>query len=623
MSEYPASGEHLDDPLRARLQEIAEVAPALSADIRRILVDAGPEGDEPKIEVVPARSGLDSLKIEDRWIHSSFDPQREASRRIQAMEMPEEPQDGMIVLGLGLGYLNEALQRDDRVRAICGTTIAVVFHPELLKIAVLHRPQEWWSTYGPNRIVPAWLPGTLVPVLQQHEIRSFQCLTLTAAGEAFPEMLAAVTTALEHYRERTEVNRNTLRRFGRLWVRNTIRSIRQFGIYRGVDNLVHCAPGVPVIVCGAGPTLDDVLPQLRDHRDSALIIAVDTSVIALQNAGIEPDLAVISDPQYWNTRHLDLLTATSAVLVAEPATHPRTLRLWPGRAVMSASLFPLGAYIDSRTNRHLKLGSGGSVATSAWDLARVIGATSISMAGTDLGFPRYRTHCAGSYFEARLARVAHRLQPAEHGLWRYLHGARAVMTPAAGGGTIPSDSRMKVYRSWFSERPDQYPAISTVLLSPESSAIPGIPFATLETWIANHGDRSCVAAARARLRTITPESTTDATPVLQELLNSLREMEQIAAAGVRICSDIRRDQDLLDDTALLRRLAPLDEIDRRLGALDDREIVGFVSGSVLEEISAGTATTASELLRQAETLYNTLLDAAVFHIDLLEHYDFS
>jgi len=100
-------------------------------------------------------------------------------------------------------------------------------------------------------------------------------------------------------------------------------------------------------------------------------------------------------------------------------------------------------------------------------------------------------------------------------------------------------------------------------------------------------------------------------------------LEQIAAAGVRICSDIRRDQDLLDDTALLRRLAPLDEIDRRLGALDDREIVGFVSGSVLEEISAGTATTASELLRQAETLYNTLLDAAVFHIDLLEHYDFS
>ena len=100
-------------------------------------------------------------------------------------------------------------------------------------------------------------------------------------------------------------------------------------------------------------------------------------------------------------------------------------------------------------------------------------------------------------------------------------------------------------------------------------------------------------------------------------------MERIAAEGVKVCNDIRRDQDLLDEATLLQRLASLDEIDRRLGALGDREIIGFVSGAVLEEISAGTATTASELLKQAETLYHTLLDAAVFHIDLLEHYDFS
>ncbi|HKK47724.1 MAG TPA: 6-hydroxymethylpterin diphosphokinase MptE-like protein, partial [Alkalispirochaeta sp.] len=350
---------------------------------------------------------------------------------------------------------------------------------------------------------------------------------------------------------------------------------------------------------------------------------VDTAVIALQNAGIEPDLAVISDPQYWNTRHLDAVNPTSAVLVAEPATHPRTLRLWPGRALMSASLFPLGAYIDSRTNRHLKLGSGGSVATSAWDLARVIGATSIAMAGTDLGFPGYRTHCAGSFFEARLATVAHRLQPAEHGLWRYLHGARAVMAPAAGGDAVPSDSRMNVYRSWFSERPAQYPEISTVLLSPESSAIPGIPYATLSSWVTDHGDRSRVAAARHTLHEMTPRTTLDADAVLRELLGSLHEMKRIAGSGLDICTAIDRDRDGLDDSAILRGLAPLDDVDRELGALDDREIIGFISGSVLEEISAGTAPTAAELLQQAETLYRTLYDAAVFHIDLLAHYDFT
>ncbi|MEX2445280.1 MAG: 6-hydroxymethylpterin diphosphokinase MptE-like protein [Alkalispirochaeta sp.] len=615
--------EDQDSTLRARLREIAEVAPELSSDMQRVLSDAGPEVVEPRIEVFPSRRGTDSLRLNGRWIHSSFDPEKEATRRIRSMTPPEEHQDGVVILGLGLGYLCEALHRSEQVAAFSSTKIAVVFHPNLLRTALRCRSSEWWTRYGPDRIVPAWLPGLLVPVLQQHEIRSFLSLKLVPLGESYPEMLTTVETALEQYRERTEVNRNTLRRFGRLWVRNTIRSIRQFGIYAGVDHLVHFAPGAPVVVCAAGPTLDDVLPELYRRDGEALIIAVDTAVIALQKSGIDPDLAVISDPQYWNTRHLDQISPTTAVLVAEPATHPRTLRLWPGRAVMSASLFPLGSYIDSRTGRHLKLGSGGSVATSAWDLARVIGSTSIAMAGTDLGFPRYRTHCAGSFFERRLTTVAHRLQPAEHGLWRYLHGARAIMTPSAGAAPIPSDARMKVYRSWFSERPLQYEEISTVLLSPESSAIPGIPFETLDTWIATNGDRSRVAKARRHLRSTPMTDVLDATPVLNELLGSLREMERITASGLELCTAIRRDQNTRDDSHLLSRMAPLDEVDRRLGALDDREIVGFISGSILEEISAGRATTATEALDQAETLYRTLHDAAAFHIDLLRRYDFS
>ncbi|MFW5694392.1 MAG: 6-hydroxymethylpterin diphosphokinase MptE-like protein [Alkalispirochaeta sp.] len=613
----------LDDDLRTRLQEIAETAPELSADLHRALVDPGPTESEPHIEVIPARAGPVSLKVHGKWVHSSFDPQREATRRVQALTFPEEPRDGTILIGLGMGYLLEELEHHDRARAMRGTTIGVVFHPRLLEQALRHRSPEWWLRYGPDRIVPAWLPGLLVPVLQHHEIRSFMAIPLGALGEIFPDMMATITTALDHYRERTEVNRNTLRRFGHLWVRNTLRSIRQFGIFPGVDGLVHRAPGAPVVVCGAGPTLDDLLPDLREYWHETLVIAVDTAVIALQEQGIEPDLAVISDPQYWNTRHLDRIGATTAVLVAEPATHPRTLRLWPGPAVMSASLFPLGSYIDSRTNRRLKLGSGGSVATSAWDLARVIGAKSIAMAGTDLGFPRYRTHCAGSFFETRLAAVASRLEPAEHGLWRYLHGARAIMTPAAGGGSIPSDARMKVYRSWFSERPAQYPEISTVLLSPESSAIAGIPYAPIKTWIADHGNRSRVAAARRYLRSTTTRDTGDAASVLQELLMSLQEMERITSSGLEICTAIRRDQDTLDESHLLRRMASLDQVDRRLGALDDREIVGFISGTALEEIATGNAGNAVELLNQAELLYRSLHDAAVYHIDLLKRYDFS
>lgn len=611
-----------DGVLRERLREIAAVAPGVSGDIERILKDPGPDGVEPQVEVLPARNGTDSLRINGKWVHSSFDPEKEARRRVQAVVPPRQPWDGVILVGLGLGYFCEALRRDDRMEAFSGSTICLVFHPAELEAAVRNRPSQWWLAFGPDRIVPAWLPGLLVPILQHHEIRSFGSLPVTPLRDLYPEMTATVETILEQYRDRTEVNRNTLRRFGRLWVRNTIRSIRQFGILPGVDHLVHFATGTPVVVCAAGPTLDDTLPELERHIDQALIIAVDTAVIALQTRGIEPDLAVISDPQYWNTRHLDQISPTPAVLVAEPATHPRTLRLWPGPAMMSASLFPLGSYIDSRTQRHLKLGSGGSVATSAWDLARVIGSTSIALAGADLGFPRYRTHCRGSFFETRLATAAHRLQPAEHGLWRYLHGAQAVMVPSAGGPPVPSDARMRVYRSWFSERPLQFPDVSTVVLSPESSEIPGIPFESGERWFADHGDAARVAAARHHLRNASISDPVDAGPTLRDLLSSLHEMEQITGDGLDRCRVLRHGRSAASDPPLLQRLAWLDEIDQRLGALGDREIVGFIAGSLLEEISAGHASTAEEALNQAETLYRTLHDAATFHIDLLKRYDF-
>jgi hypothetical protein len=614
--------DHQKALLEARLQEIAAISPELAGDARRILFDAGPDVSAPVIEIRSTRSGADSLRLNGKWLHSSFDPVKEAHRRVREHKTSDTPRDAIVILGLGLGYLCEAWDSDQSVEGHSDVKIAVVFHPSLLRTILLNRSSEGWQHYGPERIIPAWLPGLMVPVLQHLQIRSFLTLPLSPLRDAYPEMVATIENVLDNYRERTEVNKNTLRRFGQLWVRNTIRSIRQFGIHPGVDHLVHIAPGTPVVVCAAGPTLDDVLPRLATAADQALIIAVDTAVIALQNRGIQPDLAVISDPQYWNTRHLDQISATSAILVAEPATHPRTLRLWPGPAMMSASLFPLGAYIDSRTLRRLKLGSGGSVATSAWDLARVIGSTSIAMAGTDLGFPRYRTHCSGSFFETRLTTVAHRLEPAEHGLWRYLHGARAVMTPSAGGDVIPSDARMKVYRSWFSERPLQYPEISTVLLSPESSAIPGIPFESVDEWLRANGDPPRVAEAREALRGSPMAETFDATPILNELLESLRDMEHITKSGLDVCTEIRKEQNALDDALLLRRMESLDAIDERLGALDDREIVGFISGSILEEISAGHAATAGEALDQAETLYRTLHHAATFHLDLLHRYDF-
>lgn len=614
------------DPLVYRLRICR---PALAADIAAVRTDtdagAG-SSDSATAEAVTtpvARDGNLSMRVGSRWVHSSVAPLREAQRVVTDRTPPDGEPDGTVIVGIGVGHIFEALTAappPDAPRP----WVAIVHDPAVLEAALAARSVEWWCTYGPDRLVPAWLPGTLAPILRQESIRAFTTLRLQGERRAFAEVAGGIDEALARYRERVTVNRNTLRRFGSLWVRNTVRSLRRWGAVPGIEPLARIADGVPAVVCAAGPTLDAVLPRLAAARDMALVVAVDTAVPALERAGIPVDVAVITDPQYWNTRHLDSVTGGDALLVAEPATHPRTLRLWGGPVRMSASLFPLGAWLDERFARTLKLGAGGSVATSAWDLARVLGAPSIALAGADLGFPEYRTHCVGSFFEQRLTRTGHRLAPAEHGLWNYLHGAHATLVPSAGGGTIPSDARMHVYRSWFGEQNRAYRGVSTVLLSPDSSAIPGIPAVDLDTWLQQWGRTDGVRRARRALATFLAAPVSppvDPESVLTELRGSLIRIRDIASEGVDECRGILARIDGLHPSELGPLLQRLDRIDAKIAAVAERDIAGFLAGPVLDDIGAATPTTARAAVETAWALYDGLYGAAEYHLDLLRRTD--
>ena len=603
---------------RELVETITRCRPALAEDIRSLLGDSPPPLSAP-VSITDTSRGLASLTVGERWIHSSRDPQREAqrlARHLSGDNSATEGAEATLFFGFGLGYSVEAASAHPR--ELPRPYVAVVMHPAVLDVALQHRSAEWWCDYGPDRLLPGWLPGVLAPVLQDSQIRRFPVLKTTGALQAFPDIAEAFQTALTRFQERTMVNRNTLNRFGRLWVRNTLQSLRRYGIIPGIDTLVSAAPGIPALVCGAGPTLDDLIPLLPRISQQALIIATDTAVVALERWGITIDFAVISDPQYWNTRHLDQVSTFSAVLIAEPATHPRTLRLWNGPRAVSASLFPLGSFFDARSGRSTKLGAGGSVATSAWDLARVLGARSIGLAGVDLGFPGYRTHCAGSFFERRLALHGHRLAPAETGLYGYLHGAKAEKVASHGGDSIPSDARMQVYRSWFEEQNRRYPQVDTVLLSSRSSRIAGLSFQDPEEWLHGlQGQPSPSEGLRSRWRrAFSPEHHPEtALPLLRELDSSLRSIFDVAQEGLRLCRSLLAQA--LDEPSLLHRLPQLDDIDRKIAALEERELAGFIAGQVIDDHTATRPSSAREAVIQAQQIYQSLVDATEFHRRLL------
>jgi hypothetical protein len=190
-----------------------------------------------------------------------------------------------------------------------------------------------------------------------------------------------------------------------------------------------------------------------------VVVAVDTSLRFLLSRGLDPDFVVVVDPQYWNFRHLDRCDAARTWLIAESAVYPPVLRGQFRGAFLCRSLFPLGCFIEDRVDPKGALGAGGSVATSAWDFARILGAPAIWIAGLDLSFPGLKTHFKGALFENRSHAESGRLVPAETWSLRALQDGQPFLAAAAGGGRVLTDRRLSLYAAWFANRFREYPAL--------------------------------------------------------------------------------------------------------------------------------------------------------------------
>jgi hypothetical protein len=62
------------------------------------------------------------------------------------------------------------------------------------------------------------------------------------------------------------------------------------------NGLKNAFQGIPVIICGAGPSLQQAIPLLRELEDRVLIIAGGSAIAALTSQGIEPHFGVAIDP---------------------------------------------------------------------------------------------------------------------------------------------------------------------------------------------------------------------------------------------------------------------------------------------------------------------------------------
>ncbi|MDR0602325.1 MAG: DUF115 domain-containing protein [Treponema sp.] len=605
--------------------------------------DAEWRGDPASITVLNPPGGEKDMIIRGRHVHSPRNPVREAER-LAANLFPEAgereetaPETGspVIILGFGLGYGAEAVSR-----AMPGRPLIIVErHPPVLRRALEERDlRKLLSTQKIIFVTSGNGDGitAALALLEKSGGRKGAPAILKnrALSDLNPAWYARAENLIRTWVSRDDVNLATRQRFGRRWVRNLSRNMSAIRDLPGISALAGMArPGtqaIPVFLAAAGPSLDRIGPLLPGIAKRCIVTAVDTSLRFLLERGIQADFVLVVDPQFWNCRHLDRCSSPHTRLVAESAVYPPVLEGTAFRETyLCGSLFPLGRFIEDRVDPKGALGAGGSVATTAWDFARMLGAEEIWIAGLDLSFPGLRTHYRGAAFEEKNLAESMRFCPAETGSLKALRDGLPFRTRAGDGGEVLTDRRLSLYAAWFENRFREYPDIRNYRLFPGGAAIEGLLNADPQDLLALPERRDEIEERLASVcggimkAFYAPEASPGRAERYETaraaLLEGLRQIREAAEKGRKTAEGAlkRRGSGGGDRAGIL---PVLDRINREIAESEVKDVAGFLFPPEHElqgEPDAALEDPYRRHLEYSAALYRSLAEAAEYNLEVL------
>ena len=383
-------------------------------------------------------------------IHSR-EPQREADRTA-AQLLSAGPPAVIVAIGLGVGYLADALER----LGWAGRLLAI--EPIADTVRPLLERREWHTwieadrlriLVGPDYVGAAdcwhWFgEASAEPVITAHPV-----LERVRRGE-----VSAARGVLEKILFDAASNAEARRTQGAQYLVNTLRNIPLIAAGADVSLLRGSARGAPTIIVAAGPSLDSSMPVLREVQQRSLIIAVDTALRPLLAGGVRPHAAVAVDSSEANGRHLtDLPSCEDTFLVAEGSIDPFAVSAFSGRtfffSVSDHQPWPWLRSLDAGVGQ---LRAWGSVLTSAFDLALTMGADPIIFVGADLSYPADHPYCRGVSFEEDWRHAERWGTPLQEQWRRAIDQWGILVEPDVSGVPVRTAAHLVAFRNWLVEQ---------------------------------------------------------------------------------------------------------------------------------------------------------------------------
>ncbi len=259
------------------------------------------------------------------------------------------------------------------------------------------------------------------------------------------------------------------------WMLNSLAQIALFDRAMPVSRLFDTGRGKTAALISTGPSLREGLPFLRRHRDRLFIACVDSAYRILHRSGITPDLIISLDSQPFTIRHFLGLPlgrpGQKPALYADLVANPQVTTRWQGPLYFGLTAQYLGISDEIRAvtpgsdfvedllkqwhGDSFFLGdiqSGGSVATSLFDLLRQMNFDNLLLVGQDLAYTNREIHCVGTHHtDIWLSKTTNRTQGLENINNQVVKKRHITMVRTASYAALPEDYILSLYKQWLSE----------------------------------------------------------------------------------------------------------------------------------------------------------------------------
>lgn len=342
--------------------------------------------EKEKPELISTGSGF-SVYYKNKFLYSRHSPQKTVLNLIEQTTVPPETLVLCIspVLGYGIPELIKKLPESAFAAAIEYDTVLMDFSVKNSDISVLKNNNFFYISTGSINLFFKKLEEAADGKNFKKVIR----INFSAGAALYEDFYKSLEAFASEYISRFWINKLTLIQFGRNYARNIFKNYSAIlKNKRGIAALKLHSITKPILVAGAGPSLDGSVKFMRENKSNLFILAVDAAAARLYSK-IKPDAVILLESQYWIQKAFIGMAGSGVPVIADLTAYPQAVQIPGGIRSFFFTEYVGNSFFTCLAEKKIlppRLDPMGSVGLSAIKIAEMLAVPGTPIFHTGLDF---------------------------------------------------------------------------------------------------------------------------------------------------------------------------------------------------------------------------------------------